>query len=86
MGSQTRILEPVSSSLNEAAARKLIGVKADRKTQARMAKLAEKCTEGDLTAQERREYELHVMAGHVVAILQAKARVLLARRASTAPH
>jgi hypothetical protein len=74
-----RILEPVSSSLNEEAARKLIGLKADRKTQARIAKLADKCNEGELTPQERREYEWYVMAGHFVAILQAKARILLAR-------
>ena len=75
-----RILEPVSSSLNEEAARKLIGLKADRKTQARVAKLADKCNEGEWTPQERREYEMYVMAGHFVAILQAKARILLARR------
>jgi len=35
-----RILEPVSSSLNDEAARKLIGLNADRKTQARVAALA----------------------------------------------
>lgn len=74
-----RILEPVSSSLNDEAARKLIGLKADRKTQARVAKLAKKCNEGELTPQERREYEMYVMAGHFVAILQARARILLAQ-------
>jgi len=79
-----RILEPVSSSLNDEAARKLIGLKADRKTQARVAKLAEKCNEGDLTPEERREYEMYVMAGHFVAILQAKARLLLSRRGQPA--
>ena len=76
-----RILGPVSSSLNEDAARKLIGLKADRKTQALVAKLAEKCNEGSLTPGERRRYEMYVMAGHFVAILQAKARILLARKA-----
>jgi len=75
-----RILEPVSSSLNEEAARKLIGLKADRKTQARVAKLADKCNEGTLTARERREYEMYVMVGHIVALLQAKARILLSNR------
>jgi hypothetical protein len=75
-----RILEPVSSSLNEEAARKLIGLKADRKTQARVAKLADKCNEDTLTPRERREYEMYVMVGHIIALLQAKARVLLARR------
>jgi hypothetical protein len=74
-----RILEPVSSSLNEEAARKLIGLKADRKTQALVAKLADKCNEGTLTPEERRDYEMYVMAGHFMAILQAKVRIRLAR-------
>jgi hypothetical protein len=73
-----RILETVSSSLNEEAARKLIGLKADRKAQARIAQLANKCNEGDLTPEERQEYEMYVMAGHFLAILQAKARIILA--------
>ena len=79
-----RILEPVSSSLNEEAAHKLIGLKADRKTQARVAKLAEKCNEGELTPRERREYETYVIAGHFVAVLQAKARILLGHRGKPA--
>jgi hypothetical protein len=79
-----RLLEPVSASLNEEAARKLIGLKADRKAQARVAALARKCNDGDLTPQERDEYELYVMAGEFVAILQAKARLVLARRGQPA--
>jgi hypothetical protein len=79
-----RILEAVSSSLNDEAARKLIGLKADRMVQARVAKLAKKCNEGALTREEQREYEMYVMAGHFVGMLQAKAGILLARRASFA--
>ena len=75
-----RILGPVSSSLNDEAARKLIGLRADRKAQARVAELAEKCNEGELSPRERREYEMYVMAGHFVAILQAESRILLSRR------
>lgn len=75
-----RLIEPISSSLNEDAARKLIGIKADKKVQARVAKLARKCNEGELTADERGEYEFYVMAGEFIAILQAKARLILARR------
>ena len=41
-----RLLEPVSSSLNEEAARKLIGLKADRKAQARVAELAPEMQRG----------------------------------------
>jgi hypothetical protein len=79
-----RILEPVTSSLNEEAARKLLNLKADRKARARIAKLAEKCNEGELTPEERRDYEMYVMADHIIAVLQAKARILLARKGQTA--
>jgi hypothetical protein len=48
-----RILDPVSSSLNDEAAKKLIGLKADRKVQSRVAELARKCNEGELTPEER---------------------------------
>ena len=75
-----RLLEPVSSSLNDEAARRLIGLKADRKAQARIAKLARKCNEGELTPEERYEYETYVMAGEFIAILQAQARGRLAPR------
>jgi hypothetical protein len=75
-----RILDPVSSSLNDEAAHKLIGLKADRKAQTRVAELAGKCNEGELTPDERVEYETYVMAGEFIAILQAQARLLLARR------
>ena len=72
-----RILEPVSSSLNEEAARRLLALKADRKTQARVRQLAGKCNEGELTPAERREYEMYLMANHVVAVLKARARLRL---------
>ena len=72
-----RLLEPVSRSLNVEAARKLVRLKADAKTQARVAKLARKCNEGELSAKERAEYERYVTAGNLIAILQAKARLLL---------
>jgi hypothetical protein len=75
-----RLLNPVSSLLNRQAAHKLIGLKADRKAQTRVAELADKCNEGELTDDERREYETYVLAGELIAILQVKARLVLARR------
>jgi hypothetical protein len=74
------MLEPVSRSLNMEAARKLVRLKADALTQARVDELARKCNEGELTSEERAEYERYVTAGNLIAILQAKARLLLARR------
>jgi len=75
-----RLLEPVSRSLNAEAARELIKLKADRRTQARVDELARKCNEGDLTPSERSEYEQYVTAGNLVAILQAKARLILSKK------
>jgi hypothetical protein len=74
-----RLLAPVSESLNAEAARKLIRLKADRATQARVDVLAQKANEGDLTAAERSEYERLVTAGTLIAILQAQARLILAK-------
>ena len=75
-----RLLEPVSRSLNAKAAKELIKLKTDAKTQARVDELARKCNEGDLSPSERLEYERYVTAGNLVAILQAKARLILSRK------
>ena len=75
------LLAPVVAALNEEAAHKLIDLRADRKVQARVARLARKCNEGELTAEERTEYESFVAAGDFVAILQALARRQLRERA-----
>ncbi len=75
-----RLLDPVTNSLNEVAARKLIGLRANKKTQAYVDRLARKCNAGELTPAERSEYETLVIAADFVAILKAKARLLLARR------
>ncbi len=74
-----RLLAPVSESLNVEAARKLIRLKADRATQARVDALAHKANEGDLTDAEHAEYQCLVTAGNVIAILQAQARLMLAK-------
>ena len=74
-----RLLEPVSQSLNVEAARKLIRLKADAPAQARVDELARKCNEDQLTPAERSEYERYVTAGTLIAILQAQARLLLAK-------
>jgi len=49
-----------------------------RPLQARIEELADKCTEGRLTSEERDEYEALIRVGNFVAVLQAKARRLLA--------
>lgn len=75
-----RLLEPVSRSLNSEASKELMKLKADAKTQARVDELARKCNEGELTPSEKSEYERYVTVGNLVAILQAKARLILSRK------
>ena len=59
-------------------ARSLVDYRADEALQNRIEQLARKCNEGDLTEHERSEYDGYVRANNFVAILQAKARQVLA--------
>ena len=79
-----RILEPISSSLNVEAAQKLLALKADRKMQTRVTNLADKCNDGELTSEERHEYEIYLMVNYFIAILKAKVRILFARKGQSA--
>jgi hypothetical protein len=74
-----RLLDPVTRCLTPEAARQLVALRADPPFQERLDTLADKCTEGQLSPDERVEYETYVQAIHLIAILQAKARKLLAR-------
>ena len=73
-----RLLDPVGRCLSPDVARRLVDLRADPDVQARLDYLAEHSTEGDLTESERSEYETLVRAIDFVAVLQAKARALLA--------
>ena len=73
-----RMLESVSDCLTPEVASRLVRLRADPQLQARIDELADRCTEGALTEEERAEYETYVRAGNLIAILQAKARKLLA--------
>jgi hypothetical protein len=73
------MLEPVTRSFGPETARALAALRIAKRTQARVAKLAQKCNEGKLSANERSEYEAYVQASTVIGILQAKARKALAR-------
>jgi hypothetical protein len=74
-----RLLDPLADCLTPAAARRIAQFRANGATQARIADLAEKCNQGEMTSSERREYEAYVHAIDLVAILQAKARAKLAK-------
>jgi hypothetical protein len=76
------LLDSFARSLTPAAARVLVDFRADPATVARVARLAEKCNEGELTAKERDDYEAYVRAADLIAILQSKARRLLKAKKS----
>jgi hypothetical protein len=59
---------------------KLIELRVSVKVQARINALARKCNVGELTEDDRAEYEIYVLVGEFLAILQAHSRLLLARR------
>jgi uncharacterized protein YnzC (UPF0291/DUF896 family) len=69
-----RLLDPLGRLLTPDVARKVANYRFDAKSQARIDKLARKCNEGQLTDEERREYETYVQTIDFIAILQAKAR------------
>ena len=72
-----RVLDPITSCLTPDVAAKLVALRADDETQARVDALAEKSNEGTISPEERQEYDWYRDAFHFMTILQAKARKLL---------
>ena len=73
-----RVLAAVGQCLDRQSAEALLRLRADKEMQGRIEELADKSTEGTLTPEEREEYEALIRVGNFVAILQARARRLLA--------
>jgi len=65
---------PVLQLLLPDRAQAVLDFRPDPGLQARIEELAEKATEGELTAQERAEYEGYVRANKFIAILRRQAR------------
>ena len=78
-----RILDPVGRCLNREVARALVALRTDPEVEVRLEHLAESSTEGKLSDEERAEYETLVRALDFVAVLQSKARKLLAGSSQT---
>jgi hypothetical protein len=76
-----RLLDPLARRFTPAAARALVSFRADPTTRARIAELADRCNQGELSPEERAEYEAYVRAIDLISILQSKARRLLAKSA-----
>jgi len=70
-------LEPVARCFTPDVARQIIELRADPALQTRLDSLAGKANEGELTENDREQYEAYVEAIDIIAILQAKARKML---------
>jgi transglutaminase-like putative cysteine protease len=75
----TRLLAPIGECMTREMAQKVADLRADPDVQARVDELADKCTEGELTTEERAEYASYVHAIRVIGVLQAQAHSLLHR-------
>ncbi len=78
-----RLLDPLSRCFTTESAKALAELQADPVAQARVEELAEKCNDGQLTPEERREYETYVHVGNLIGILQSKARLYLKQRVAS---
>lgn len=72
-----RVLEPVARCFTPGVARQVADLRADPELQGRLDELADKCNEGELTEQERAEYQTYVQVIDFITVLQAKARGIL---------
>ena len=72
-----RLLDPVGRALSPEAARRLVALRADPDAQAKIDDLADLANDGQLTPDQRAEYESLIVAANVIAVLQAKARTVL---------
>ena len=72
------MLEPLVEALTPESARILSQIQAKPSIQARVDHLAAKCNEGELSEEERVEYEDYVRVGNLLALIKAKAKRVLA--------
>ena len=72
-------LHPMAECLTPQSARRIVAMKASEEVQQRIDELADKCNEGELSADERAEYEMFVWVGQYISGLQASARKMLAQ-------
>jgi hypothetical protein len=76
----SQLLEPVGRMMPVQFAKDLAALRAAPEVQVRIDELAAKCNEGQLTPDEKSEYEAYVDALDVISLLQAKARAVLAKQ------
>lgn len=74
------LMSPVTNCLDATALRSLSELRASPEASQRMTWLAERANEGQLTVDERAEYESCILFANFLGVLQSKARRKLAAR------
>lgn len=77
-----KIFEPFGDVMTPETAARFVNMRADDDVQRRIDELADKCTEGELTADESQEYDAYIQAIDFISIMQSKARQVLQRNGS----
>ncbi|WP_145098625.1 hypothetical protein [Anatilimnocola aggregata] len=72
-----QIIEPFAECLTPEAAQKIVAIRADAATQARIDELADKANHGLLTEAEKADYDRYLATSHFVSLLQARARKIV---------
>ena len=75
-------LRPFTECLTPEVAQRIVNLQLDSHSQARLDELAAKANEGQLTDNERQEYEEFVEGIDLMGILKARAQTVLARSIS----
>jgi hypothetical protein len=73
-----RVLDPIRDCLDADVARRLVDLRIDPALQARIEELADRCNEGQLSDEERAEYEGYVEGAEILSLIKLKARRYLA--------
>jgi hypothetical protein len=68
------LVDPLTDCFTAESAKRLLKLKADRRLQARVSYLADRCSAGKLSRRERSEYENYVSFSTFIALLKSKAR------------
>ncbi len=76
-----RATEPVLRILTRDQVTQIVSFHADEQLQARIETLARKANEGELSDEDRAEYQGYAQANKFIAVLQAQARRILASEA-----
>ena len=78
----SQLLDSVGKCFTPEVASRIADLRASAEFEERLEYLGDRCTEGQLTPEEKEEYETYVQTINFLSILQAKARKIRAQAAS----